>query len=140
LLNPDVATAQYPVGGFRCVQFACHGYRYDAADGCSGHLFDFGISDRIALNVKTIETHQMRMKEKFAPHSAAKLRQKAREWLATRGGGGIPPAGAIANVNCLDLTPSPFPSFIPQTASCSAGSPGECPKVTTALRFRYCAR
>ena len=29
-----------------------------------------------------IETHQMRMKEKLALHSAAELRQKAREWLA----------------------------------------------------------
>jgi hypothetical protein len=32
--------------------------------------------------VKTIETHQMRIKEKFALRSAAELRQKAREWLA----------------------------------------------------------
>jgi hypothetical protein len=34
------------------------------------------------VSVKTIETHQMRMKEKLALHSAAELRQKAREWLA----------------------------------------------------------
>jgi DNA-binding NarL/FixJ family response regulator len=34
------------------------------------------------VSVKTIETHQMRMKEKLALHTAAELRQKAREWLA----------------------------------------------------------
>jgi fatty acid/phospholipid biosynthesis enzyme len=34
------------------------------------------------VSVKTIETHQMRMKEKLGVHSAAELRQKAREWLA----------------------------------------------------------
>jgi len=34
------------------------------------------------VSVKTIETHQMRMKEKLALHSAAELRQKARDWLA----------------------------------------------------------
>ena len=31
---------------------------------------------------ETIETHQMRMKEKLGVHSAAELRQKVREWLA----------------------------------------------------------
>jgi DNA-binding NarL/FixJ family response regulator len=34
------------------------------------------------VSVKTIETHQMRMKEKLGLHTAAELRQKAREWLA----------------------------------------------------------
>ena len=34
------------------------------------------------VSIKTIETHQMRMKEKLGVHSAAELRQKAREWLA----------------------------------------------------------
>ena len=34
------------------------------------------------VSVKTIETHQMRMKEKLGVHTAAELRQKAREWLA----------------------------------------------------------
>jgi DNA-binding NarL/FixJ family response regulator len=34
------------------------------------------------VSVKTIETHQMRMKEKLALRGAAELRQKAREWLA----------------------------------------------------------
>ena len=41
------------------------------------------------LGVKTIETHQMRMKEKLALHSAAELRQKAREWLAKSAGNRI---------------------------------------------------
>jgi DNA-binding MurR/RpiR family transcriptional regulator len=34
------------------------------------------------VSIKTIETHQMRMKEKLGVHGAAELRQKAREWLA----------------------------------------------------------
>jgi hypothetical protein len=34
------------------------------------------------VSVKTIETHQMRMKEKLGLHTAAELRQRAREWLA----------------------------------------------------------
>jgi DNA-binding CsgD family transcriptional regulator len=34
------------------------------------------------VSVKTIETHQMRIKEKLALQSAAELRHKAREWLA----------------------------------------------------------
>jgi DNA-binding NarL/FixJ family response regulator len=45
----------------------------------------FSVSELAAelhVSVKTIETHQMRMKEKLALHSAAELRQKAREWLA----------------------------------------------------------
>ncbi len=45
----------------------------------------FGVSELAAelnVSVKTIETHQMRIKEKLALHSAAELRQKAREWLA----------------------------------------------------------
>jgi DNA-binding NarL/FixJ family response regulator len=40
------------------------------------------LATELHLSVKTIETHQMRMKEKLALHSAAELRQKAREWLA----------------------------------------------------------
>jgi DNA-binding NarL/FixJ family response regulator len=40
------------------------------------------LANELHLSVKTIETHQMRMKEKLALHSAAELRQKAREWLA----------------------------------------------------------
>ena len=39
-------------------------------------------SSELHVSVKTIETHQMRMKEKLALHTAAELRQKAREWLA----------------------------------------------------------
>jgi DNA-binding NarL/FixJ family response regulator len=45
----------------------------------------FSVSElaiELNVSVKTIETHQMRMKEKLALHSAAELRQKAREWLA----------------------------------------------------------
>ena len=42
----------------------------------------FELATELHVNVKTIETHQMRMKEKLALHSAAELRQKAREWLA----------------------------------------------------------
>jgi len=40
------------------------------------------LASELNVSVKTIETHQMRMKEKLAAHSAAELRQKAREWLA----------------------------------------------------------
>ncbi len=40
------------------------------------------LANELHVSVKTIETHQMRMKEKFALRSAAELRQKAREWLA----------------------------------------------------------
>jgi DNA-binding NarL/FixJ family response regulator len=40
------------------------------------------LATELNVSVKTIETHQMRMKEKLALHSAAELRQKARDWLA----------------------------------------------------------
>ena len=40
------------------------------------------LATELHVSVKTIETHQMRMKEKLALHSAAELRQKARDWLA----------------------------------------------------------
>jgi DNA-binding NarL/FixJ family response regulator len=40
------------------------------------------LATELNLSVKTIETHQMRMKDKLALHTAAELRQKAREWLA----------------------------------------------------------
>jgi DNA-binding NarL/FixJ family response regulator len=40
------------------------------------------LAAELHVSVKTIETHQMRMKEKLALHSAAELRQKAWEWLA----------------------------------------------------------
>jgi DNA-binding NarL/FixJ family response regulator len=40
------------------------------------------LANELNVSVKTIETHQMRMKEKLALHSAAELRQKASEWLA----------------------------------------------------------
>jgi DNA-binding NarL/FixJ family response regulator len=40
------------------------------------------LATELNVSVKTIETHQMRIKEKLALHSAAELRQKAREWLA----------------------------------------------------------
>ena len=40
------------------------------------------LASELHVSVKTIETHQMRMKEKLALRSAAELRQKAREWLA----------------------------------------------------------
>ncbi len=43
------------------------------------------LASELNVSVKTIETHQMRMKEKLALHSAAELRQKAREWLARTG-------------------------------------------------------
>src|SRR5439155_19680684 len=40
------------------------------------------LASELNVSVKTIETHQMRMKEKLGLHSAAELRQKARDWLA----------------------------------------------------------
>src|SRR5436190_2830439 len=40
------------------------------------------LATELHVSVKTIETHQMRMKEKLSLHSAAELRQKARDWLA----------------------------------------------------------
>ena len=40
------------------------------------------LANELHVSVKTIETHQMRRKEKLSLHSAAELRQKAREWLA----------------------------------------------------------
>ena len=40
------------------------------------------LANELHVSVKTIETHQMRMKEKLGVHTAAELRQKAREWLA----------------------------------------------------------
>jgi DNA-binding NarL/FixJ family response regulator len=40
------------------------------------------LANELHVSVKTIETHQMRIKEKLGVHSAAELRQKAREWLA----------------------------------------------------------
>ncbi len=40
------------------------------------------LASELNVSVKTVETHQMRIKEKLALHSAAELRQKAREWLA----------------------------------------------------------
>ena len=40
------------------------------------------LANELHVSVKTIETHQMRMKEKLALRGAAELRQKAREWLA----------------------------------------------------------
>src|SRR5947209_1811519 len=40
------------------------------------------LASGLNVSVKTIETHQRRMKEKLGLHSAAELRQKAREWLA----------------------------------------------------------
>jgi DNA-binding NarL/FixJ family response regulator len=40
------------------------------------------LASELNVSVKTIETHQMRIKEKFALRSAAELRQTAREWLA----------------------------------------------------------
>ena len=57
---------------------------------CELEIFSFigrGVSvselaTELHVSVKTIEAHQMRMKEKLALHSAAELRQKAREWLA----------------------------------------------------------
>jgi len=40
------------------------------------------LAHELHVSVKTIETHQMRIKGKLALRSAAELRQKAREWLA----------------------------------------------------------
>jgi DNA-binding NarL/FixJ family response regulator len=40
------------------------------------------LASELNVSVKTVETHQMRIKEKLGLHSAAELRQKAREWLA----------------------------------------------------------
>ena len=40
------------------------------------------LASELNVSVKTIETHQMRIKKKLALGSAAELRQKAREWLA----------------------------------------------------------
>jgi Bacterial regulatory proteins, luxR family len=39
------------------------------------------LGNELNVSVKTIETHQMRMKEKLGVRSAGELRQKAREWL-----------------------------------------------------------
>jgi Bacterial regulatory proteins, luxR family len=40
------------------------------------------LASELNVSVKTIETHQMRMKDKLGLHSAAELRQKAHGWLA----------------------------------------------------------
>jgi DNA-binding NarL/FixJ family response regulator len=40
------------------------------------------LANELNVSVKTIETHQMRIKEKLGLRSASELRQKAREWLA----------------------------------------------------------
>jgi DNA-binding NarL/FixJ family response regulator len=40
------------------------------------------LASELNVSVKTIETYQMRIKEKLGLHSAAELRQRAREWLA----------------------------------------------------------
>src|SRR5437868_14038806 len=40
------------------------------------------LASELHVSVKTIETNQMRIKEKLALHSAAELRQKVREWLS----------------------------------------------------------
>ena len=40
------------------------------------------LATELKVSVTTIETHQMRMKEKLGVHTAAELRQKAREWVA----------------------------------------------------------
>jgi DNA-binding NarL/FixJ family response regulator len=50
-------------------------------------LLSWGVSvsqlvAELHVSVKTIGTHQMRIKEKLALHAAAELRQKAWEWLA----------------------------------------------------------
>jgi DNA-binding NarL/FixJ family response regulator len=45
----------------------------------------FGVSQlamELHVSVKTIETHEMRIKGKLALRSAAELREKAREWMA----------------------------------------------------------
>src|SRR5438874_2054013 len=43
------------------------------------------MASELNVSVKTIETHQMRMKEKLALHTVAELRQRARDWLARCG-------------------------------------------------------
>jgi DNA-binding CsgD family transcriptional regulator len=40
------------------------------------------LAGELNVSVKTIETHQTRIKEKVDLRTAAELRQKAREWLA----------------------------------------------------------
>jgi DNA-binding NarL/FixJ family response regulator len=40
------------------------------------------LANELNVSVKTIETHQMRIKEKLGLRSASELRHKAREWLA----------------------------------------------------------
>ena len=40
------------------------------------------LASELNVSVKTIETHQMRIKEKLALRTAAELRQRARDWLA----------------------------------------------------------
>jgi hypothetical protein len=40
------------------------------------------LANELNVSVKTIETYQMRIKDKLGVHTAAELRQKAREWLA----------------------------------------------------------
>ena len=40
------------------------------------------LANELNVSVKTIETHQMRIKEKLALRSASELRQRARDWLA----------------------------------------------------------
>jgi DNA-binding NarL/FixJ family response regulator len=40
------------------------------------------LASELNVSIKTIETHQMRIKEKLALRNAGELRQKAREWLA----------------------------------------------------------
>jgi DNA-binding NarL/FixJ family response regulator len=40
------------------------------------------LANELNVSVKTIETHQMRIKDKLALHNASELRQRAREWLA----------------------------------------------------------
>jgi DNA-binding NarL/FixJ family response regulator len=40
------------------------------------------LATELKVSVTTVETHQMHMKEKLGVHTAAELRQKAREWLA----------------------------------------------------------
>jgi DNA-binding NarL/FixJ family response regulator len=66
------------------------------------------LATELHVSVKTIETHQMRMKEKLALHSAAELRQKAREWLAK---------SAVNRIR-----EDPEPAYAARGAS---GSPGE---------------
>jgi len=47
--------------------------------------FRFSVSQlaiELHVSVKTIETHEMRIKGKLALGSAAELREKAREWMA----------------------------------------------------------